>query len=281
MASRATYDAGAAVLDAFAQFMMNRQAKKEARAERMEEEDRYEKSLIERENRAEERAARRRETTPVERKIYQGDNDQGPPELLAEELNAIGAPVRQGPATQREKQGYAEGMRSTAMANEAERQKQARDEEDRLFKRQGELSRRANDSRRTAATEARVNRPDASRNPSELSKKEALSAISSFEYRADKEKGESWQDVAERGGVDVDSLLKAANLGAEPKKPGAIERGLNAVGGALKNAFTPKKAPPVLGKPGEKEKAPYPDGTKLRKGGKIYVVRNGVPVLEE
>ena len=282
MAGRAEYDAGSKALDVFAQFMMNRQAKKEARAERLEEESRYEKSLIERERRAEERAARQREQTPVERKVYQGDNDQGPPELLAEELNSIGAPVRTGPATQREKQDYSSGMRNASIANDAERLKLSRDEEDRQFKREGELSRRANDSRRTNAAETRANRPDTSRDPSELSKKEALAAISSFEYRADKENGETWQDVAERGGVDVTSLLKAANLGAQPKEPGAIERGLNAVGGALKNAFSQKKAPPVLGSPGKKEeKAKYPDGTRLQKGGKVYVVKNGVPVLEE
>ena len=83
-----------------------------------------------------------------------------------------------------------------------------------------------------------------------MTRKEALDAIKALEYRADE--GETWKDVAMRGGVDVDSLLEAANRGAKKANMLAAE-----------------------------EKAPYPDGTRLRgPNGKMFVVRNGKPVEE-
>jgi len=267
MASRATYDAGAAALDAFAKFMMNRQLKKEDRAARQEENAAHELALEERERRAEERAIKRRETTPVARKTYQGDASSGPPELMIEEVNDSGAAIRSAPASHKIR--FAE--------------------EDREFKR-GDMSKRTgiaernadSSARRAAAAEAKASATGKEKEERPITRNEALKALSSLRYRA--QEGESARAVAVRDGVDYDSLTEAANRGAKEKEPGLVERGVNAVGRALGGMADSFKKPPILGRPGERkakeEKAPYPEGTKLRKGGKVYVVRNGVPVLE-
>lgn len=290
----AAYDAWAA----FGNFMSNAMMR---RAEAKDDDERYavraemaEKAAEAREIAREERAARRRENTTAERRVYQGDASDGPPELMAEELNEVGNPLRTGPASQREKQEFADRSRNEAVLTAAEREKQRIADEDRTLDRADKNKRTSIAERNAAASELRASRTGVTEDKTEkpLSRNEALKALSSFRYRADE--GENARSVAKRDGLsdeDYDDLVRIAGSG-KPKEPGAFERGVNAVGkglSSLAERFTPKESTgrSVMAerKPGEKkpkaEESPYPEGTKLRgKDGKIYVIRNGEPVLE-
>ena len=292
----AEYDGMAAGLNFLAQALMGREQDRREDKRAIA----YEAALEKRELAREERALKRQQQTPVERRTFQGSADDGPPELMVDQLNSIGESVGQQPASQREKQDYAANATASAQALQAQRDKMRIDEEDRQFNRQdketrtGIASRNAAASeRRASAVEARANRPAgsaprASKDPKDLSRKEALDVIKAFEYRAGG--GESWRDVMKRGGGDPDSISAIA-YPKEKAQAGAVERFGNAVGDTFKSVadrFAQKGAPvmaknrPKESKPDqEKQSAPYPEGTKLKgKDGKIYVIRNGEPVLQ-
>lgn len=85
---------------------------------------------------------------------------------------------------------------------------------------------------------------------------------------------------------DIKSLQKeAADPMLEPEQKAIVDDQLKE---ARSEAARYREALAAVGVPGSKPapkpneptKAPYPDGTKLRKGGSTYVVKNGIPVLE-
>lgn len=289
----ASYDAWAA----FGNFMSNAMMR---RAEAKDEDERYairaelqEKALEQREIAREERAAKRRENTTADRRVFQGDASDGPPELLVEETNEVGNPLRTVPASQREKREFADRSMSNAALTEAERRKQRIADEDRMLDRADKNKRTSIAERNAAASELRASRYGIKEDKTEkpLSRNEALKALSSFRYRS--EEGESARAVAKRDGLrdeDYDDLVRIAGSG-KSKEPGAFERGAKAIGSGLSSLaerFAPKEstgrsvmAERKSGEKKPKEESPYPEGTKLRgKDGKIYVIRNGEPVLE-
>lgn len=70
-----------------------------------------------------------------------------------------------------------------------------------------------------------------------------------------------------------ESYMKLPNEKTHPK-PGTPE-----FGAKLEQLSTPEKAPAAPAAPGTKPSpAPYPEGTKLVKDGKTYIVKNGEPV---
>ena len=103
MASRAAYAAGAAALDQFAQWMMRRQEKKEARKENAEAEE----SFFKRKIAEEDRIAGKTAMEPVERKLYEVPSEDGrPPLLMVDKLNKYGETIAQELPSQREIKEY-------------------------------------------------------------------------------------------------------------------------------------------------------------------------------
>jgi hypothetical protein len=252
----ASDDALAAGLEMFAQYMMNRQAKKEDRKSRQEDSDAYEKALEAREMKREERAERKRAQTPVERRVYQGPQDQGPPELRVDELNAIGESVGDKSASSREKQDFASSQQVAALAREQDREKKRREDEDREFDRKDKetrtkiASRNADSSaRRAAASEesARSKKPPpALGDDKPITTKDALTAIDRYRNTLTDEDvaaGKKWQDKAREDGVDPTGLLREANRGTLSAGPGGRGQGHKKVEPALgKKADKPKEA---------------------------------------
>ena len=219
----------------------------------------YEAALEKRELAREERALKRQQQTPVERRTFQGSADDGPPELMVDQLNSIGESVGQQPASQREKQDYAANATASAQALQAQRDKMRIDEEDRQFNRQDKETRTGIASRNAAAAELRASRTGLAQEKDDpasrdLSAKEALERITALRYRT--ERGQTARDIAKEDGIDYDYLVSRANSKVAPKEKGALGRGLDAVGGVLSDIASRYKGAPVMAKNRPKESKP-------------------------
>lgn len=259
MASRSTYDAGASALDFFAQFMMNRQAKKEDRIARKEESDLYEKSLEEREIRREEREAKRAETRPVSRSgVYERDNKFGfGKEYVTDKLNQMGDPVGEAFANPREVTEYKGRIDSEKSRQSAADEKMRMDLEDRTLKNTDLVERRKIAERNAGANELRAQNAGKKTPPilgdePAINTKDALSVIDRYRTSATAaEDGKSWQDAARADGVDPTGLLREANRGsfsAGPSSRGRPNKPVEPILGEKADKPKPKqdaKAPTV------------------------------------
>lgn len=82
---------------------------------------------------------------------------------------------------------------------------------------------------------------------------------------------------------ESDALMKLPEASDEKKYPGFEQKNLkpgsNQFAAAMAELSTPETAPAAPAAPGTKPSpAPYPEGTKLVKDGKTYIVKNGEPV---
>lgn len=250
----------------------------------------YEIALEKRRIAEEERVEKKTQETPVRRSsVYKGVGEDGPG-FRVDRLNARGDVVDTQDANPRERGDYEETLSAREKQAKADQEKARMDAEDRDLNRRDKESGMSARSIRAQAAKLRAERTGLSEEKSEkeLTRNEALKALSSFRYRA--EEGGNARDVAKRDGLtddDYDDLVRLAGSG-KPKEPGALERGINAVGNAFSSfAERVKSKNPVMaerkpGKPGKKDSAPPVQGArKSPRDGKWYVQRDGKWMLVE